>query len=196
MAIAPDAAVEVDAGALNQDLALEILRQAQERVKAQLDAGNALTSKLTTAFGHSVTLSLSSFGAAALAFNHTSWVPVWLAVWLFVSGLVWSYAALVALRGLRPQDWLPPAFSPAELWRREVLNPPDAARGYAFISLAIQEAITVNEQQNIALSRRLGQVLALLVHALWLGLLAAAGEVSTAMILPSVLHGTPLVPAR
>jgi hypothetical protein len=188
MAVAPGTPGAVDSGALSQDLALEVLRQAQERVKAQLDAGDALNSKLTTAFGQAVTLSLSSFGAAALGFSNTSWVPAWLAVGLSTSGLIWSYAALVALRGLRPQDWLPPAFSPEELWRPEVLNPPDVARGYAYIALALQDAITVNEQQNIALSCTLSEVLGLLVHALWLGILAALGEASVARILPALLH--------
>jgi hypothetical protein len=189
MAVPPDTPGTVDSGALSQDLALEVLRQAQERVKAQLDAGNALNSKLTTAFGQAVTLSLSSFGAAALGFSNTSWVPAWLAIGLFTSGLIWSYAALVALRGLRPQDWLPQAFSPEELWRPEVLNPPDAARGYAFIALGLQEAVRVNEQQNVALSRTLSEVLGLLVHPLWLGALAALGEAAMARILPALLHG-------
>jgi hypothetical protein len=188
MAIAPAAAGEVDAGRLDPALALEVLRQAQERVKAQLDAGNALTSKLATAFGQSVTLSLSSFGAAALAFNHTTWVPIWLAVGFAGTGLTWSYAAFLALRGLRPQDWMPPAFSPEELWRPEVLNPPDAARGYAFVALAMQEAITINERQNVALSLRLRQVLELLVHALWLGAAAGASEAIAAKIVASIVR--------
>ncbi|HTZ69375.1 MAG TPA: hypothetical protein VMB71_01890 [Acetobacteraceae bacterium] len=104
MSIGPESAEEVDSNAFSQELALEVLRQAQQRVKAQLDAGNALTSELTAVFGQAVTLSISSFGAAALAFNHTSWVPIWLATGLFSSGLVWSYAAFMALRGLISQE--------------------------------------------------------------------------------------------
>jgi hypothetical protein len=55
-------------------LAEEVLRQAQETIKAQLAAGDRFTTELTTLFGQGVSLSLAAFGAAVLAFDKR-WLP-------------------------------------------------------------------------------------------------------------------------
>lgn len=175
MAVAPGAVGSVDAAALNQELALEVLRQAQETVKAQLAAGDSLTTKLTTVFGQAISLALAALGAAALALNSNSWLPIWAAVGLVCAGLAWGATARTALIGLRPQDWTPPAFEPEDLWIREVLNPLNAATGYLYIAAAMQTGIKTNHQQNVVLARTLVSAQRWLISALWVGVITAAG---------------------
>ncbi len=188
MAVAPETSGTINAAALNQDLALEVLRQAQETIKAQLAAGDSPTTKLTTVSGQSVSLSLAVFGAAALAFTAKSWLPPWAAVGLFGAGLVWvATAAGAVMFGLRPQDWMPPAFEPKDLWKPEIMNPPSTASGYAYIAAALQDAITTNRQQNTALARMLIRLQVMLISAVWLGLLAGASAITGAHILAWIL---------
>lgn len=166
---------------LNAAMAEEVLRQAQEVIKAQLAAGSDLAAKLTTVLGQAVSLALASFGAAAIAETKASWLPGWAAVGLLVGGLLWCATAAIALRGLRPEDWLPPGFEPMDLWRPEVLTPAGTAEGYLFLAAAIQENVTTNRQQNVVLARTLLRAQrGLLIYALGGGV--AAGALTYAMI--------------
>lgn len=106
---------------------------------------------------------------------------------MFGSGLVWVATAATALFGFRPQDWMPPAFEPNDLWKSEVMNPATTATGYAYIAAALQDAITTNRQQNTGLARTLVRSQTMLVSGLGLGILAGASAAAGPRILAWVL---------
>ena len=154
-------------------MAEEVLRQAQEVIKAQLGAGSSLSAKLTTVLGQSVSLALAALGAAAIAEGRGSWLPAWAAVGLLVAGGMWGASAAIALRGLRPNDWLPPGFEPEDIWRPEVLTPSGPAEGFLFLAAAIQENVTTNRDQNLVLARNLRRAQQWMFYAPLIGLLVS-----------------------
>ena len=133
------------ASGINPAMAEEVLRQAQEVIRAQLAAGDAITTKLTTLLTQSIALSLAALGAASLHFSPAgAWLPSWAAGFLIGAGVGWVIAAVYIVWALRPVAWDAPGISPKKLWSREVLFPQSTADGYLYIARTLQEAVDDN----------------------------------------------------
>ncbi len=104
--------VRTDYDAVNAVTAAEILKHAQALVAAQHTGLAAVEGKLTATLAQSVTLSLGTFGAAALPFAARAWLPVWAGMGFFAVGVCAATAAVVAVKGLDTRSWAAPGLSP------------------------------------------------------------------------------------
>ncbi|OYW08949.1 MAG: hypothetical protein B7Z53_03875 [Rhodospirillales bacterium 12-71-4] len=62
---------------IDEASALEILRQAQTLIAAQIDASKSIDTKATSVLQASLSLAGASLGAAALAMGDKAWLPAW-----------------------------------------------------------------------------------------------------------------------
>lgn len=166
--------------ALDEKMAEEVLRQAQEVIRVQLSAGDALEAKLTTLLAQATTLlaqavqlAVASLGAASLAEGAAGWLPPWAAAGFLISSVGWFVAAVTALRGLRAKDWYPPGFEPRNLWRSEVLQPDRTAAGFLYVALAMSRMIEDNRPNIVDLKSALAWTRSILLLSPLLGLVGA-----------------------
>lgn len=148
MAFAPGQFDKIDPTRIDNDIAQAVLENAQELLKAQLDAVDSLDGKLTTILGQNATLAAGALGTAASVFCGSvdvKWIPVVLAWGLAAAGIIWLIGAGWALWGLRPRSWNGAYFRPSILVDPDVLNASAPAMSYINLAARLEDAIEDNK---------------------------------------------------
>ena len=157
MAFAPGQLEAIDPARIDKDVATEVLSNAQELLKSQLDSVDSLDGKLTTLLSQTATLATAALGAAASVFwgsTDAKWIPPNLAAGLAAAGIVWLLGAAWALFALRPRQWSTPFFRPSKLANPAILNASSPAMSYMAIALQLEAAIERNDTALLALARK------------------------------------------
>ena len=161
-----------DPGQVPEKVAEEILRQAQKLIETQIAASNALDAKLNAVVQQCITLTLASFAAAASSLARDAWLPPAAAVGLTLAALLWSLAAVLAVRGLNTSEVDAPARRPRRLWRAGIADI-GLVQTYALIAGELDAGISRNTERAKVTARRYGVALKIMTVAPMAGLAVA-----------------------
>ncbi|NKC33681.1 hypothetical protein [Falsiroseomonas selenitidurans] len=164
---------------IDEASALEILRQAQTLIAAQIDASKSIDTKATSVLQASLSLAGASLGAAALAMGDKAWLPAWGAAGLLAMAIAFILAAYLAAWTLRVTNIAAPALRPATLIEQG-MHEVAAKQAYLFIAFELNKAIEINDARSREAGQRVTRALYASLAAPWAGLTGAASFAAAA----------------